>query len=57
MAAATARPKEETMKDARPPTPFERLTDFARRIVAVPKAEVDRRAAEYRKRRKRKAKK
>lgn len=35
------------MKDARPPTPFERLTDFARRIVAVPKAEVDKRAKEY----------
>jgi hypothetical protein len=29
------------------PTPFERLRDFARRVVAVPKAEIDEQEAEY----------
>ena len=29
------------------PSPFERLRDFARRIVAVPKAEIDEQEAEY----------
>lgn len=36
---------------ARPPTPFQRLTEFARRIIAVPKAEVDEQAKKYRRRR------
>jgi hypothetical protein len=30
------------------PTPFERLRDFARKIVAVPKAEINEKEAEYR---------
>jgi hypothetical protein len=38
------------MKDQPPqrdPSPFERFWDFARRIVAVPKAEIDEQEAEY----------
>ena len=41
------------MKDderPRPPperTPFQRFTDFARRLMAVPKAEIDEQAREY----------
>jgi len=38
--------------DPRPPTPFERFWDFARRIVAVPKAEIDEQEAEYQRQRK-----
>ena len=39
------------------PTQFERFWDFARRIVAVPKAEIDEQEAEYqRQRKKRKGK-
>lgn len=34
-------------------TPFERLAEFARRIVAVPKSEFEKRAREYRRRRNR----
>ena len=30
------------------PTPFEKFTDFARRIVNVPKAEADRKEKEWR---------
>jgi len=33
------------------PTPFERFRDFTRRIIAVPKAEIEKKAQEYRKRR------
>ena len=36
------------------PTPFQRLTEFARRVIAVPKAEVDEQARKYRRRRDRK---
>jgi hypothetical protein len=36
----------------REPTPFERLRDFARRIVAVPKEEIDQQEAEYQRQRK-----
>jgi len=32
-------------------TPFERFREFARRIVAVPKYEIDNQEAEYRRRR------
>lgn len=39
-------------KDAH--TPFERLTDFARRIIAVPKSELDKRTRAYERKRKRK---
>jgi hypothetical protein len=39
----------DTPKD---PTPFERFWDFARRIVAVPKAEIDQQEAEYQRQRK-----
>jgi len=35
----------------REPTPFERFTDFTRRIIAVPKAEVEKQKRSYRKRR------
>lgn len=38
----------------REPTPFERFTDFTRRIIAVPKAEVNKQAKKYRRRRQRK---
>lgn len=38
----------------REPTPFQRLTEFARRVIAVPKAEVDEQAKKYRGRRARK---
>ncbi len=44
------------MKDdagGRPPlTPFQRFTDFARRLIAVPKAEIDEKAREYERRKK-----
>ena len=49
---------QEEMKDQPKPelTPFERFWDLARRIVAVPKAEIDEQEAEYqRQREKRKA--
>lgn len=36
---------------AREPTPFERFTDFTRRIIAVPKAEVEKQKRSYRQRR------
>lgn len=52
---------EEAMKDKRPAgevqappgeqTPFERFSDFARRIIAVPKSEIDEQARLYRERR------
>lgn len=32
-------------------TAFQRLTDFARRVIAVPKAEIDEQAKRYRRRR------
>ncbi len=35
----------------RPPTAFQRLTEFARRVIAVPKAEIDEQAKKYRRRR------
>jgi hypothetical protein len=38
-------------------TPFQRLTEFARRVIAVPKAEVDEQAKKYRKRRARRKRK
>jgi len=45
-------------KSATPPppkpdslTPFERFSDFARRIIAVPKSEIDEQARLYRERR------
>jgi len=31
----------------REPTPFERFTDFTRRIIAVPKAEVEKQKRRY----------
>jgi hypothetical protein len=34
------------------PSPFERLRDFAPRIVAVPKADIDEQEAEYQRQRK-----
>jgi hypothetical protein len=40
--------------DPTTPTPFQRLTEFARRVIAVPKAEVDEQAKKYRRRRDRK---
>jgi hypothetical protein len=41
-------------ESARPPTAFQRLTEFARRVIAGPKAEIDEQAKRYRKRRTRK---
>jgi hypothetical protein len=38
------------------PTPFEKFRDFTRKVVSVPKAEIDRREAEYQKSRKNKRK-
>ena len=40
--------------EARPPTPFQRFAAFAKRVIAVHKAEVDEREATYRKQRDRK---
>jgi hypothetical protein len=34
------------------PTPFQKFEALTRRVMSVPKAEIDRRAIEYRKRRK-----
>lgn len=31
------------------PTPYEKLCDFTRQVLSVPKSEIDRRAAEQRK--------
>lgn len=39
----------------KPATPFERLADFTRRIVAVPKAEVDKRMRALERQKKRRA--
>lgn len=35
----------------RPLTAFQQLTEFAKRIIAVPKAEIDEQAKKYRRRR------
>jgi len=43
-----------TPEPTREPTPFQRLTEFARRVIAVPKAEVDEQAKKDRRRRERK---
>lgn len=43
---------KESASDKR--TAFERLTDFARRIVTVPKTEIDQQARIYNRKRKRK---
>ncbi len=32
-------------------TPFEKFRDFAKRVISVPKSEIDRREAEYQKQR------
>jgi hypothetical protein len=37
-------------------SPFERFREFARRIIAVPKAEIDKEEAKYRRRKQRIAK-
>lgn len=42
------------MENKQPTTPFQRLTEFARRVIAVPKAEIDEQAKKYRLRRARK---
>lgn len=39
-----------------PETPFEKFRNFTKKIVAVPKSEIDRREAEYQKARKNKRK-
>ena len=39
-------------KETPAPTPFEKFRDFARRIVAVPKAEADKKEGEWREQRK-----
>ena len=38
------------------PTPFEKFRQFTQKVVSVPKAEIDRREAEYQKTRKNKRK-
>jgi hypothetical protein len=35
------------------PTPFEKFREFVRKVVSVPKSEIDRREAEYQRERKR----
>ena len=53
MAKTPAReaPQEEKPPDDR--TPFERMTDLTRRIIAVPKADVDKAKTQHRKRKRR----
>lgn len=41
------------MSSPRPTTAFQRLTEFAKRVIAVPKAEIDEQAKKYRQRRQR----
>jgi len=43
--------------DKNQPTPFEKFREFTRRVVSVPKTEIDRREREYQKARKRAKKK
>lgn len=43
-----------TSGKAGPPTPFERFADFTKRIVAVPKSEVERKMRDLERRKKRK---
>jgi hypothetical protein len=38
------------------PTPFEKFREFTRKVVSVPKAEIDRRETEYKRMRKAKQK-
>jgi hypothetical protein len=44
------------MPDKPVPTPFEKFRESARKLISVPKAEIDRREAEYKKARKNKRK-
>lgn len=46
--------KQRGFEPTRDPTPFERFTEFTRRIIAVPKAEVEKQKRMYRKRRRNK---
>jgi hypothetical protein len=39
-----------------PLTPFQRFTEFAKRVIAVPKAEIDEQAKLYRRHRKKRKK-
>jgi len=39
--------------ESSPPTPFQRFTEFAKRVISVPKAEIDEQARKYRRRRRR----
>ena len=47
---------KETAKPPPEPSPFERFTEFARNILAVPKSEIDKRRREWRRRRRNKKK-
>jgi hypothetical protein len=49
------KPIPDTPNDGR--TPFERFEDFTRRIMAVPKKEIDEKAKEYERKKKRKKRK
>ena len=48
--------KEQAAKPPPEPSPFERFTEFTRRILAVPKSEIDRRHREWKRRRRNKTK-
>ena len=41
----------DTNEDKPEPSPFERMTDLAAKVMAVPKAELDRRDAEWKRQR------
>ncbi len=44
--------KHAGLPRTRATTPFERLTDFTRRIIAVPKSEVDKKMRSFQRRKK-----
>ena len=45
---------EDTPPPDAKPAPFDAFTDFARKVLSVPKAEIDRREAEYQREREKK---
>ena len=47
------RPKAINTENISATTPFERFKQFTKEVIAVPKAEIDKREAEYKKHKKR----